>query len=149
MDPFSALSLAGNIIQFVDFGARLLSNARELYRSPVGSLSVHDEITLVTTDLETLVKRLRGPVNARPSSEENDNQLQTLRKICGEAATVAEELLKRLETLKLSGEEKHRGWRTVGLAVRSLWNEKEIAGLSNRLVMLKEALKTRVLFSLR
>jgi hypothetical protein len=149
MEPFSALSLAGNIIQFVDFGARLLSNARELYRSPVGSLSVHDEITLVTTDLETLVKRLRGSVNARPSSEENDNQLQTLRKICDEAAAVAEELLKRLGTLKLSGDGKHRRWQTVGLAVRSLWNEKEIAGLLNRLVMLKEALKTRVLFSLR
>ena len=148
MDPFSALSLAGNIIQFVDFGARLLSNARELYRSPVGSLSFHDEITLVTTDLETLVKRLRGSVNARPS-EENDDQLQTLRKICDEAATVAEELLKRLGTLKLSGDEKHRRWQTAGIAVRSLWNEKEIAGLSNRLVMLKEALKTRVLFSLR
>ncbi len=40
MDPFSALSLAGNIIQFIDFGGCLLGSARQLYKSPVGSLAV-------------------------------------------------------------------------------------------------------------
>lgn len=50
MDPLTALSLAGNIIQFVDFGGRLLGGAGEIYHSAEGSLKVHDELELVATD---------------------------------------------------------------------------------------------------
>lgn len=149
MDPLSALSLAGNIIQFIDFGGRLLSNARELYKSSVGSLAIHDEIVLITTDLETLIKKLRLSICESLGSEENEDQWQSLRKICDEAATVAEELLRRLETLKLNCGNKSRVWASLQLAVRSLWNEKEITSLSDRLATLKEALKTHLFFSLR
>ena len=55
MDPLAALSLAGNIIQFVDFGGRLLGGAGEIYRSADGSLKVHDELELVATDLREQV----------------------------------------------------------------------------------------------
>jgi hypothetical protein len=74
MDALSALSLAGNIIQFIDFGSRLLSNARELYKSSVGSLATHDEIVLITTDLKTLIKKLRLSMCDGPGSEENEDQ---------------------------------------------------------------------------
>lgn len=33
MDPLSALSLAGNIVQFIEFVCKLVSNTREIYRS--------------------------------------------------------------------------------------------------------------------
>lgn len=149
MDPFTGLSLAGNIIQFIDFGGRLLSNARELYKSSVGSLAVHDEIILVTADLDVLVKKLRKSMYSGLGSEGDDDRWKNLREICDEAAMVAEELLERLETLKLNFDSKHRGWDTIKLAIRSLWNEKEITNLSDRLATLKGALKTRVLLSLR
>jgi len=149
MDPFSALSLAGNIIQFVDFGAHLLSSARELYKSPVGSLAVHDEVALVTSDLEMLVSRLRSSTSPRLDSEASEAEWKALRELCNEAAVVADELLKRLGTLKRSAKGKHRKWESLHLAVCSLWNEKEIKSLLDRLITLKEALKTRILFSLR
>ena len=149
MDPFSALSLAGNIIQFVDFGGRLLSKARELCKSPVGTLTVHDEITLITTDLEVLVTKLRLSTSSNLDIDENDDGVKVLRKLCDEAASVAEELLKRLGTLKLDSDGKNRRLGSLQVAVRSLWNEKEILGLSKRLATLKEALETRVLLSIR
>jgi hypothetical protein len=63
MNPLSALSLAGTIIQFVDFGRKLLGGAVDIYRSASRSLAVNDEIELEATDLKELVVKLRvlGP----------------------------------------------------------------------------------------
>lgn len=36
MDPFSALSLADNIVQFVDFSRQLVSQTRQVYNSATG-----------------------------------------------------------------------------------------------------------------
>ena len=76
MDPLPALSVAGNIIQFIDFGVRLLSKARELYKSPDGTLAVHDEITLITADLKALMKKLRQSACSDMGSEESQDPWQ-------------------------------------------------------------------------
>ena len=60
MDSLTALSLAGNVVQFVDFGNKLLSQSRELYRSTQGSLAADDELHLVTADLSALILKLRN-----------------------------------------------------------------------------------------
>lgn len=36
MDPLSALSLAGTIVQFVDFSCKLISQTRKAYKSTTG-----------------------------------------------------------------------------------------------------------------
>jgi hypothetical protein len=82
MDPLTVISLVGNIVQFVDFGGKLLSNAIELYRSPVGKLAGHHQLELVTTDLHALITKLRQsfyPENDR-SSEENEAQRNPLKR---------------------------------------------------------------------
>ena len=148
MDPLSALSLAGTIIQFVDFGSKLLSKAGKLYRSSQGPLKANDELELVSSDLRELVNKLEQSSRSRPSEGQQDPG-QEFRQICSETKLVAEELLRRLETLKLDSESKHPKWRSLQMAVKSLWNEKEIESLMQRLMTLKEALETRVLFSIR
>jgi hypothetical protein len=47
MNPFTALSPAGNVVQFVDFGIRLVSRGSELYTLATGSLTANDEIELL------------------------------------------------------------------------------------------------------
>jgi hypothetical protein len=152
MDPLTALSIAGNIIQFVDFGSHLLGRAGALYRSPTGSLSFHDELQIVTTDLQTLVIKIQKSL---PSANSQDSQDQedtdgwsSFKRICDEAAKVADELVGRLARLKVQ-DGKHRRLRSLKHAVDSLWSDKEIAALLKRLSYFKEALVTRVLFSIR
>jgi len=58
MDPLTALAFAGNIIQFVGFGSRLLRRAGELYKFSAGKLAMNNELELVTTDLRALVVKL-------------------------------------------------------------------------------------------
>jgi hypothetical protein len=65
--PLSVLTIAGNVIRFVDFGSCLLG---ELYRSSTGSLAVHDELELAPSDLRTVVVTLRQFV---PESDQSSD----------------------------------------------------------------------------
>lgn len=150
MDPLSALSVAGTIVQFVDYGTKLLSNARELYRSSVGTLDANNELELVTTDLRALIAKLRMSFYSRafdPGSVEAQ-QRASFDRLCDDAAKLAEALLERLDKLK-NRKEKHKAWHSLQKAVASAWSATEVAELKKRLLGFREALETRVLFSLR
>jgi hypothetical protein len=150
MDPLTALSLAGNIVQFIEFGSKLLSQSRELYRSSRGSLAADHELHLVTSDLRALVLKLRNdassprPSGFQPDAEETSSNFS---KVCNEAIALAEEILSRLNGLKVTG--KHRAWASFRQAIKAAWSEKEKDNLTKRLLTLKSALETRVLLSLR
>ena len=104
MDPLTALSVAGTIVQFVDFGTKLLTHATELYQSSRGTLRSNDEIELVTTDLRGLITKLRQPCHSERDIElSSDDVLQqaTFQKLCDEATKLAEELVERLDKLKV------------------------------------------------
>lgn len=151
MDPLTALSVAGNIIQFVDFGTKLLSQATELYKSSVGTLRINDELELVTTDLRDLVTKLKlsyYPEGKSEDSEGDVSQWTSFSRLCDEAAALAEELIERLVKLKVKGG-KNRIWRSVKQAVEAAWSEKELASMKKRLLSFREALETRILFSIR
>lgn len=150
MDPLSVVSLVGTIVQFVDFGGKLLSNAVELYQSPEGTLSANHELELVTTDLRALILKLRQSLN---SEDEHPNQgiasqRSSFEVLCDEAVKVAEELVHRLEKLKVK-DGKLRKWYSLKHAVETAWTRKELVNLKNQLLGLKDALETRVLFSIR
>ena len=59
MDPLTALSLAGTIVQFFDFGRTLITDARDLYTSSSGTLTANEELELVTANLQALVLKLQ------------------------------------------------------------------------------------------
>lgn len=151
MEPLVALALAGNVIQFVDFGRKLLSGSSELYRSSTGSLAANDEIELATADLKALINKLRRSFvpwskNSTPNQHDQDT-LASFRQVCDEAVKVADELVVRLSKLKVNS--KHQTLSSLQQAVKSLWNAGEVAGLRNRLSSLKETLETHVIFSIR
>ncbi|KAL2061695.1 hypothetical protein VTL71DRAFT_7073 [Oculimacula yallundae] len=151
MDPLTALSVAGTIVQFVDFGTKLLTHATELYHSSRGALRSNDEIELVTTDLRGLITKLRQPYHSGRDTEplsDDDLQQTTFQKLCDEATKLAEELAGRLDKLKVKNG-KNKIWQSLKQAIEAVWTEKEIAEILKRLLSFKNALETRVLFSIR
>ena len=62
MEALVALGLAANVVQFVDFGCRLVSKSREIRRS--GSLSQHVNLDLIANDLENLSGKLEASLNS-------------------------------------------------------------------------------------
>ncbi|KAE8450753.1 hypothetical protein EG329_005666 [Mollisiaceae sp. DMI_Dod_QoI] len=147
MDPLTALSLAGTIIQFVDFGSKLLSEAYKLYKSPKGILTANEEFELVTIDLKAFVDKLKPDLQAeiaRPLTEDE----AIFEDICQNATKIAEEIMGRLNKLKVL-KDKHRKWESMRQAVKSAWTKDEMLDLKKRLALFKDALETRVLFSIR
>src|SRR5580700_4425432 len=151
MDPLTALSVAGTIVQFVDYETTLLSQASEFYKSPVGTLQSNHELELVTTDLRGLIVKLRQNFSAEGDlaiSIEDAASRKSFEKLCNEAAKLAEELIERLDKVKRK-EGKHSKWLSFKQAVESAWSKNEVADLKKRLMSFKKALETRVLFSIR
>ena len=112
MEALTALSVAASVIQFVDFGSRLLSNSRKLYKSAGGGLSENIDVELITNDVITLIQSLRRklPENrplSKPSSGDrvpstgSKDDDDTIDHLCKRCVEIAEELLRRLEKLKI------------------------------------------------
>jgi hypothetical protein len=154
MDPLTALSLTGTIVQFVDFGSKLLVECHQLYKSKSGSLTANDELSLATEDLRMVVDKLQqsspeahfSPLNS--STSEEPERLVTFPRICAESKLLAQELLERLENLKTTKTE-GRLWRSLQQVLRISWSRNEISGLEKRLSRLRDALGTNILVLLR
>jgi len=65
MDPFSAIGLAGNIVQFVDFGCKLFSQTREIYSSATGASRQIDDADTIARVLHDLSMRLVPTASSR------------------------------------------------------------------------------------
>ncbi|CAG8948956.1 hypothetical protein HYFRA_00002084 [Hymenoscyphus fraxineus] len=144
MDPLAALSIAGTIVQFVDYGTRLLSNTHELYRSSTGTLEANNLLELVTIDLQALITKLRASISVQGADQEE----LSFQRLCDQAAQVAQELLGRLDNLKIKSSKKNP-WESFQKAIKSAWSEREITDLKARLLGFREVLDSRLLFSIR
>lgn len=110
MDPISAFALAGTVVTFVDFSSKLISGARELYKTTSGVLSTNQELELVTSDLRSFLGKIQSFIEATKVSTNTTNNPNSLydkdfdesfAEMCESAKTLAEELLGRLDGLKV------------------------------------------------
>jgi len=145
VDSLTALSVAGTIVQFVDFGTKLISRSKELYQSVDGALGVNKELEKIIEDLSKLLVKLQRPVRLKNTSSGNDRDDDALESLCTACRNVAE-MLKRLEGLKVDG--KNGRWKCFGKALKSAWSRHELETLRRRLLAFENALRTRVLVGL-
>lgn len=119
MEPLTALSVASSVIQFVDFGSKLLANGRQLYRSAEGVLTENVDLELVALDLQTLTTGLRRklpknrPLKERGETRQPNDDDEALDRLCERCVEIAEMLMERLEKLKVTRKEgkESASWR--------------------------------------
>ncbi|CZR64289.1 uncharacterized protein PAC_14187 [Phialocephala subalpina] len=149
MDPLTILSLAGNIIQFGSFGAKLMFRTKHFYNSTTGTgpAFASDELALVTGDLQAIILRFRQYVPASLLGTLTAGYARTLEgnfhKTCEDAAGVAKDLLDLTGKLKLKTREVH----CLQFDLRATSSKPEIKALQKWLKGLKVALGP-VLFAL-
>jgi hypothetical protein len=146
LDPMSALSLAGNIVQFVDFSCKIVSKGRRIYLSANGTLPKNLELEVVTDDLAHLALQLR---NDGAKAAELSHDEKSLYAISEECSKIAEELLGRLEKLKVKSDAKQRGWKSLRQALKSVWSKEELDELSERLSIFRDQLQFHILVSMK
>ncbi|KAF7925040.1 uncharacterized protein EAE98_007128 [Botrytis deweyae] len=150
MNPLDALSLAGTIIQFVDFSSKVLAGTNELYKSGAEALAVHQQLGLVVDDLTKMSKRLSdsywGLSGMGVVSTPSDDAFMF---ICRDASELSIELSNKLNSLKLTATGKRRKWETVKQALKSVWTEKDLTALTNRLALLRDSIQMHIVVDLR
>ncbi|KAI0018219.1 hypothetical protein F4780DRAFT_538961 [Xylariomycetidae sp. FL0641] len=138
MDPFAAVGLAAAVIQFVDFGSRLTKKGSEIYSSSSGKTDTNNVFDVVTRDLEKFCVQLCQPILATKSGAE-----QEIAALARECAKEAEKLKGTL--YKLGGDEIKKGKRAASRqALKSLWKQKDIEEIHQRLANLREEIILRV-----
>lgn len=123
IDLLTALSVASSVVQFVDFGIKILDTGTEIYHSTSGTSVQNAVIEDITRDLQGLLVRLRAQPKALPSGPPIPEQPSTekLAKGCEETGI---ELLARLERLNINGNAGK--WKSLRAALLSIWSEKDI-----------------------
>jgi hypothetical protein len=67
LDPLTAIGLAGNIVQFIDFSLTIVSKASEIRQSADGVPRENHDLEIVTKNLVAITARLTNSV--RPPEE--------------------------------------------------------------------------------
>lgn len=146
MDPITSLSVAGVVVQFVDFTSKIVSKGWRLYRSPDGMLLEHQVFELTTRDLLKLVERLRDSLpneNWTPISQD-DHALATL---CDSCTRIGNDVLEHLKTLKI--DRKNSKWRSFRQALKIVWDTEELDAVADNLMSIRREVETHILISLK
>jgi len=140
LDPITALGVAGNIVQFIDFGLKATSKAREIHRNDKGMTVEHADLQLVTKDLVALSAQLYATVGL-------SGQTEALEELCGKCAKTSIELLSALQTFTVTGAKSK--WKSTRKALKSLWGREKVEEIKKRLLEFREQLKFHFLVRLR
>ena len=147
MDPLTALSLACNVIQVIDFSAKIVTKCKELYKD--GASAKNKDIESMAKYLANISTDLKIPetsLSADSAQQEcqEDEQLLKLAQQCSETAN---ELICELQKLAIQGTRRKRD--AVLKAVKETWNETIIESIENRLQQHRKTLDTLILIDLR
>ncbi|KAL2850309.1 hypothetical protein BJY01DRAFT_245481 [Aspergillus pseudoustus] len=144
MEALAAFSLAGTIIQVVDFSSKVLTTTHELYKA-TGNVTIFQQCELVTTDLYKISKHLQ---NCKAQSISNsyvyDVSLQALLTECSDLAS---KLLARFEKLRVRG--KKTKYKTFSQALKSVFSESDIQSIMRQLAEMRAAIQTHLIVDLR
>ncbi|KAF2106137.1 hypothetical protein BDV96DRAFT_626020 [Lophiotrema nucula] len=131
MEPLSAIALAGNILQFVEKGAYLISSSREL--SILGATKEHVELRTIAQELQGLVSRA-PPMSKGVKSSSLDDDEKAIRALGEQCNQVAQELLRVLDSLEVKSKDSSLGQaESVYKALLSEWKKPKIDALQVRL----------------
>lgn len=147
MDPISALSIACNIVQLIDFGCEVVSETRKLYHAAGGASE--DTLTLkaVTSDLTDLTKTLRSSLRTASNGALLSADAQRLEKLGAGCADTADELQELLKTLTLQGHATR--WKALQATFRGVRSKGRKEDIMKRLQNYREEFNLRVVIGLR
>ena len=135
LDPLTALGLAGNLIQVIQFSYDIVSEGNKLYHDASGVLTQNKSVEEVSNDLADLSESLKTKqeewrkAHGRTSLDPDELRLRNL---CDRCVEVAYELQIQLNKLKAK-EGRAKRLRSYKQAVIAVWRKDEVEELERRL----------------
>ncbi|KAG4436838.1 hypothetical protein IFR05_007687 [Cadophora sp. M221] len=140
MDPITALALTGNILQFIDFGLKATSKARDIYLSA-------DGVTAENADLEALIVDIAAVTTKLAASSANTSGNDSLDEICRRCTASAKDLIAALQKLKMDGQKGK--WKSARKGLKAVWGKKKVDELQGRLEGWRDEIQFHVVVQLR
>jgi len=147
MDPLSALSVATNVVQFIQFVGELVGKGKEIYEAEDGlefSLSNLDATTHTLIALNNEIVQSIADHSARGYHSDLQQKIEGICKSCN---SIARNLGDTIQ--KLRPQAKRSKWKSLLQALESNWNRHEIDKLKSQLATQRANLDTALLVSLR
>lgn len=145
MDPLTAASLAANVVQFIDFTSKLISQGYEIYKSATGATQENTDIEQLTTNLQAHLKELRSPGQITVQTYEE----QSIEAIASRCDGMGQVILQDLAKLKVDGKTKYKRLSSISKALQGLWGRKELQDKVKRLEQFRNQLQFIITNSLR
>lgn len=144
MESFAALGVASNILQIVDFAARLVSRGYQVYHSADGRTQEHVNLITIADSLSQLSRDMvANEENWRQETTAAYKQLVALQ---DEIEDVVRKIHEAIDKARVK--ESHKVWASVYQAIRSVRSDKEISELASRLNNIRQRANTVLLISL-
>lgn len=161
MDPFSALAIAAAVVQFVDFGGKLLWRTWDQYKDRLAAREEDAEVTQIVNDLSDLAAGVRANTEwlwRDPNQPPSPAESQFLR-LCGECDKITLEFhdaLNRIKHRRLSRRSQTRSDAPPSAAkpqgrraeLAGVWDSNRIDAMRTRLERLRGEVMTAILFCL-
>jgi hypothetical protein len=143
LDPLTAVSLAGSIVQFVSFSYKLVTGAKALRESGTGRKAEHEESDIIANcviELNESLVALESASLTTGNLSRGEKSLLPLRKECVKIGNELMDVLRRLQVSKA-----HNSWDSVRKALRSIMKEGRIRDLENRLLKLQRQIDSHLI----
>lgn len=121
LEGLTALGLACNVLQLIEFTAKIVSNSREIYKSSTGIPNDRVALKTVVDDLNKHSKQI----------EVSNNHPEDLRKLALQARAISEEVLAALAKIQVEG--KNTRWRSFMSAFKEAWSREKIKEMTDQL----------------
>lgn len=145
MEPLSALTVACAVIQFVDFGSKLVGTSIEVYRSADGTPEDIVEIEALADHAEQLSRKLSLSNQTRMLSTSAQDEAG-LRQLASRSEKLANEIVVILSKIK---GQPYQAWSAVRVAIKLKWTEGKVKNLQTRLDAVKSEIWLQMLCMVR
>lgn len=141
LDPFTSLSLATSIVQFVDFGSKIFAESVRIQRSASGTAPDIVDLQAATDQLKDISRQLERKTNV---SSDSDKAISTLAHLCQSEADKLRAILEKLVGRLGAGK-----WRCLLHALETEMRRDKIAQLQKNLGRIQTQLMFHLLILTR
>ena len=145
MDPATAFSVACGVIQLIDFGIKTTKAFHEIYGSKNSLTAANEKLDHETQLLDTTSQSVTSRLESLANSQLTPDQIH-LKTIAEECKRHCQDLLERLDKLKLKGV--HRKRDVPVQWFRLVRHKGDIERIQDQLMRCQKLLDTQMLVSL-
>ena len=138
MGALAAVSLAGNILQFLNLTGDAIFKSRQIHASISGTLKEHEHLESLTNNFKCLSGRLQtsvGPVDS------------VLEQLCSSCIQVTDELLKALKHFVAKGQKTRP--QSFRKALKAIWGKEKLKILEESLAEFRQEMTLHLTVDLR